>query len=68
MFPSAGNRAAVFTLVSADLEPGFSGGMKHGALLWKKDRLPEMEETERLRSAYAILIYSPVGRKQVKNR
>ena len=56
LFPAAGNRAVLFTLVSRDTRPIFQGDMERQVFWWKRNRLPEMTEISALSDLDGILI------------
>ena len=56
LFPAAGNRAVLFTLVSQDARPIFQGDMERQVFWWKKNRFPEMTDISALSDMDGILI------------
>ena len=56
LFPAAGNRAVLFTLISQDARPIFQGDMERQVFWWKKNRLPEMTDILALSDMDGILI------------
>jgi radical SAM superfamily enzyme YgiQ (UPF0313 family) len=56
LFPAAGNRAVLFTLVSQDARPTFQGDMERQVFWWKKSRFPEMTDITALSDMDGILI------------
>ena len=56
LFPAAGNRAVLFTLISRDARPIFQGVMERQVLWWNKSRFPEMTDMAALSDMDGILI------------
>jgi hypothetical protein len=59
LFASPGNRAVLFTLVSRDDRPRFSGVMERQIFWWNHSPLPEPADLEALSALDGILIDSP---------
>jgi hypothetical protein len=56
LFPAAGNRAVLFTLVSRDARPKFQDDMERQVFWWKKNRFPEMADFSALSDMDGVLI------------
>ncbi len=60
LFPQPGNRAVLFTLVSADRRARFRGDMQRQVYWWQGRRLPSLQELAELGDLDGVLIDSPV--------
>ena len=58
LFARPGNRAVLFTLVSRDPRPRFSGDMERQVLWWTAPRLPSLSELENINELDGVLIDS----------
>ena len=56
LFPSAGNRAVLFTLVSTDPRARFNGPMERQVLRWQQSRLPQRQDLEDFFNLDGVLI------------
>jgi len=65
LFPKPGNRAAWFTLVSAEPVGRFQGDMERQAFWWRRPTLPEMDDLRRFEELDGILIDPPVPPAQI---
>jgi hypothetical protein len=60
LFPRPGNRAALFTLVSAEPAHRFQGNMERQVFWWRLPTLPGMNDLRRFEELDGILIDAPV--------
>ncbi|MDX1707126.1 MAG: B12-binding domain-containing radical SAM protein [Desulfobacterales bacterium] len=56
LFPAAGNRAVLFTLVSQDAKIRFNRDMERQVFWWQQKRLPEMTDLSRLSAFDGVLV------------
>jgi hypothetical protein len=56
LFPSAGNRAVLFTLVSTDPRVRFNGPMERQVLRWQQSHLPQRQDLEDFINLDGVLI------------
>ena len=61
LFPQPGNRAVLFTLVSADRRARFRGDMQRQVFWWQGRRLPSLRALTELGDLDGVLIDSPVS-------
>ena len=66
LFPTAGNRAVLFTLVSQDPTPRFNGDMQRQVFWWKKNRFPQMAELLNFSELDGILVDVAAGSSEVE--
>ena len=59
MFPEAGNRAVLFTLVSREHSLCFEGPMLRQVFWWRAERLPDRKDLTELEHLDGVLIDSP---------
>jgi hypothetical protein len=60
--PQPGNRSVIFTLVSENRQPRFTGNMERQIFWWKDPVLPTRHDLDRLFALDGVLIDSPVPR------
>jgi hypothetical protein len=65
LFARPGNRAALFTLVSAEETARFQGAMERQVYWWRRPTLPEIDELQRFEELDGILIDAPVAAAQI---
>jgi radical SAM superfamily enzyme YgiQ (UPF0313 family) len=65
LFAKPGNRAVLFTLVSADPRVRFQGDMQRQAFWWRNPALPEPEDLGRFETLDGILIDAPVSAREI---
>jgi hypothetical protein len=56
LFPQPGNRAVLFTLVSADPRSRFQGEMERQVYWWRKPRLPELNDLAPFENLDGVLV------------
>jgi hypothetical protein len=61
LFSKPGNRAVMFTMISEDLTPRFSGDMERQIHWWKSPMLPSIEQLQPRFDIHGILIDAPVS-------
>jgi len=65
LFAKPGNRAVLFTLVSADPAARFQGDMERQAFWWRRPALPELKDLAGFEELDGILIDSPVSAREI---
>ncbi|HHP7234295.1 MAG TPA: B12-binding domain-containing radical SAM protein [Desulfobacterales bacterium] len=60
LFPKPGNRAVIFSLVSANLQVRFRGEMERQLFWWKHSRLPDKKALKALLELDGVLIDAPL--------
>ncbi len=65
LFATPGNRAVLFTLVSADPAARFQGDMERQAFWWRRPALPELKDLAGFEELDGILIDSPVSAREI---
>jgi radical SAM superfamily enzyme YgiQ (UPF0313 family) len=65
LFSRPGNRAILFTLVSAEPTGRFQGDMERQVFWWRRPTLPEMDDLRRFEELDGILIDAPVPPAQI---
>jgi len=65
LFPKPGNRAVLFTLVSADPQVRFQGDMERQVHWWRLPRLPHVSELERFCELDGVLLDSRVSSAEI---
>ena len=66
LLPAPGNRSALFTLVTRQQSPRFSGEMQRQVFWWDHPNLPELSDLQRLAELDGILVDSPCSATQLK--
>jgi radical SAM superfamily enzyme YgiQ (UPF0313 family) len=66
LFPQPGNRAVLFTLVSADRRPRFRQQMQRQIFWWRGARLPSLKDLSDLSDLDGVLIDSAVPARAVR--
>lgn len=65
LFAKPGNRAVLFTLVSADPAARFQGDMERQVFWWRRPALPELNDLAGFEELDGILIDSPVSAREI---
>jgi hypothetical protein len=65
LFAKPGNRAVLFTLVSADPRVRFQGDMQRQAFWWRDPALPEPEALDRFEDLDGVLIDAPASEREI---
>ncbi len=65
LYPEAGNRAALFTVVSGERALFFKGPMRRQVFWWREGRLPEEKDLDALQHLDGVFIDAPVPRDAV---
>ena len=65
LFAKPGNRAVLFTLVSADPAARFQGDMERQVFWWRKPALPELKDLAAFEDVDGVLIDAPVPAREI---
>ena len=65
LFPATGNRSVLFTLISRDASPRFTGDMQRQVFWWQHDRLPAPTDLLSLSGLDGMLVDPPMPAQQI---
>ena len=66
LFPAPGNRSVLFTLVTQQQRPRFTGDMQRQVFWWDHPKLPELSDLHRLAELDGLLVDSPCSAVHLK--